>query len=108
MAASYRRSASASPKNSRPPSSSTPKRKAGGAAVSDQSYLPAFGCSSGSTASPGAAPEIRPATRHASATVNAKIDTQSSERHAGTTPVVLKRPLLGLRPTTLLNDAGTR
>ncbi len=51
---------------------------------------------------------MAPATRQASSTVSAKIDTQSSERQAGTTPWVLKRPPLGLRPTRLLKAAGTR
>ena len=35
-------------------------------------------------------------------------ETQSSERHAGTTPRVLSRPRDGLSPTRLLNAAGTR
>ena len=43
-----------------------------------------------------------------SAAVRAKIETQSSERHAGTTPRVLSSPRVGLRPTMLLNAAGTR
>ena len=33
---------------------------------------------------------------------------QSSVRHAGTSPVVLQRPLLGLYPTKWLKAAGTR
>jgi hypothetical protein len=37
-----------------------------------------------------------------------KTDTQSSVRHAGSTPAVLTRPRVGLRPTRLLNAAGTR
>ncbi len=40
--------------------------------------------------------------------VNAKIETQSSERQAGTTPAVETSPRLGLRPTMLFNPAGTR
>src|SRR5687767_158396 len=51
------------------------------------------------------------ATSHATrapATSAAKIDTQSSERHAGTTPAVLSTPRVGLTPTRLLNAAGTR
>jgi len=36
------------------------------------------------------------------------MDTQSSDRHAGTTPEVLSRPRVGLSPTMLLNPAGTR
>src|SRR4051812_42702528 len=47
-------------------------------------------------------------TRAASSAVSAKIDTQSIERHAGTTPLVLSRPHVGLSPTMLLNAAGTR
>src|SRR5687768_12735002 len=44
----------------------------------------------------------------ASATVSAKTETQSSVRHAGTTPVVLSQPRVGFSPTILLNAAGTR
>ena len=44
----------------------------------------------------------------ASATEFAITETQSSDRHAGTTPRVLTRPTLGLRPTTPFNAAGTR
>ena len=40
--------------------------------------------------------------------MSAKIETQSSERQAGTTPVVLRTPLVGFRPTMLLKAAGTR
>ncbi|MDT4876089.1 hypothetical protein FQZ97_1115050 [compost metagenome] len=36
------------------------------------------------------------------------MDTVSTERQAGTTPVPDSRPSVGLRPTRLLNDAGTR
>ena len=36
------------------------------------------------------------------------METQSSERQAGTTPRVLRRPLLGFKPMRLLNAAGTR
>ena len=43
-----------------------------------------------------------------SSVVSAKIETQSSERQAGTTPAVETRPRLGLRPTMLLSPAGTR
>jgi hypothetical protein len=45
---------------------------------------------------------------NASSTVSANTDTQSSVRQAGTTPAVEMRPRLGLRPTMLLNAAGTR
>src|SRR5450631_3437480 len=44
----------------------------------------------------------------ASAAVRARIETQSMLRQAGTTPLVPTRPGVGLRPTTLLNPAGTR
>src|SRR5262245_40503152 len=47
-------------------------------------------------------------TSAASLAVNAKIETASSDRHAGTTPAVLKSPHDGLRPTMLLKAAGTR
>src|SRR6186713_3286152 len=46
--------------------------------------------------------------RLASADDRAKIDTQSSERHAATTPLVLNNPNVGLKPMRLLNAAGTR
>ena len=38
----------------------------------------------------------------------ARIDTQSSVRHAGTTPRVLIRPRVGLSPTIPFSAAGTR
>src|SRR5581483_7289019 len=44
----------------------------------------------------------------ASETWFAKIETQSSDRQAGTTPRVLTRPFVGFNPTRLLNAAGTR
>jgi hypothetical protein len=37
-----------------------------------------------------------------------KLETQSSDRHAGTTPLVLTSPRVGFRPTSPLNAAGTR
>src|SRR5262249_15669675 len=36
------------------------------------------------------------------------METQSSDRQAGTTPSVLSRPGVGFRPTILLQPAGTR
>ena len=36
------------------------------------------------------------------------MDTQSSERQAGSTPRVDNSPRVGFMPTRLLNDAGTR
>ena len=47
-------------------------------------------------------------TSAASSQVRAKMDTQSSEGQAGTTPLVESRPWLGLRPTRLFSAAGTR
>src|SRR6185437_11692614 len=47
-------------------------------------------------------------TSRASSAVSAKMETQSSERHAGTTPRALSSPRVGLRPNILLNAAGTR
>ena len=47
-------------------------------------------------------------TTAASGTVRAKTDTQSSERHAGTTPSVDVRPTVGLMPTQPQKCAGTR
>ena len=44
----------------------------------------------------------------ASSLVIENIDTQSSDRHAGTTPRVLILPTLGFNPMMLLNAAGTR
>src|SRR5580658_9851493 len=48
------------------------------------------------------------ATKAASATVRARIETQSSVRQAGTMPVVENQPRVGFRPTILLKPAGTR
>jgi len=47
-------------------------------------------------------------TRHASSTVPANTDTQSSVRQAGTTPAVEIAPRLGFSPTILLSAAGMR
>ena len=97
--------ASLSPKNWRSLSRGIANRNARGAAAIDQSKRVAAARDSGSAGSCAVSAE---ATRQASSTVSAKIDTQSSERQAGTTPWALKRPPLGLRPTRLLNAAGTR
>ena len=43
----------------------------------------------------------------ASVQFRAKMETQSKERHAGTIPEVLIRPIVGFKPTTLLRAAGT-
>ncbi len=53
-------------------------------------------------------PAATSSTSSASSAVSAKIETQSSERQAGTTPRVLIRPRVGLRPMRLLKAAGTR
>src|SRR5207248_997801 len=45
---------------------------------------------------------------HASSTVRANTDTQSSVRQAGTTPAVETAPRLGFSPTILPSAAGTR
>ena len=47
-------------------------------------------------------------TRAARLASQAKMETQSTLCAAGTTPVVLIRPLVGLRPTMLFSPAGTR
>src|SRR5215472_18090592 len=48
------------------------------------------------------------ATSSASSTLRARIDTVSSDRHAGTTPRAEMLPSVGFRPTMLPNAAGTR
>src|SRR3569832_2739228 len=53
-------------------------------------------------------PDMTESAAAASSTVNENIDTQSSVRHAGTTPAVGTRPRLGFNPTMLLRIAGTR
>ena len=58
--------------------------------------------------SAGSGPAMTASDAKASSTVSANTDTQSSVRHAGTTPAVETRPRLGLRPTMLLSAAGTR
>src|SRR5947209_18980693 len=58
--------------------------------------------------SSGSKPATTPSTLHASATISEKIDTQSSVRHAGTTPVFGISPSDGFRPTMLLSMPGTR
>src|ERR1700730_2443447 len=47
-------------------------------------------------------------TRCASSAVRAKMETQSSERAAGSTPSVDKIPGVGFKPTMWLQPAGTR
>ena len=47
-------------------------------------------------------------TALAARTVGARIETESNERQAGTTPVVVTIPRVGFRPTIPLQAAGTR
>ena len=47
-------------------------------------------------------------TAPASGAVSAKMETQSSDRQAGTTPRADSAPQVGLSPIRLLNAAGTR
>src|SRR6202040_1215130 len=54
------------------------------------------------------APAIAASAVIASSVVSERIDTQSSVRHAGTTPAVEISPRLGFSPTMLLSMAGTR
>src|SRR5690554_1030773 len=53
-------------------------------------------------------PAITSATRAASPMVRPNTETQSSDRQAGTTPLMLNRPLVGFSPTRLFRPAGTR
>ena len=53
-------------------------------------------------------PAITEKTAHASSTVQANTETQSSVRQAGTTPAVEITPRLGFKPTILPSPAGTR
>lgn len=64
--------------------------------------------SSAACRSAGSGPVATEHTAVASSTVKAKIDTQSGERQAGTTPAVGMRPRVGLRPTMLQKAAGIR
>src|SRR6478672_3309631 len=48
------------------------------------------------------------ATTAASAVSLVKTETQSSDRHAGTTPRLLKSPRVGFQPISSWNAAGTR
>ena len=56
----------------------------------------------------GSSLAVRARSWLASAAVAVKKVTQSSVRHAGTTPAVEISPLLALRPTRLFSAAGTR
>ena len=58
--------------------------------------------------SAGSGPAITASASSASPRSRAKIDTQSSDLHAGTTPVVGTSPRVGFTPTIPWNAAGTR
>src|SRR5262249_58282241 len=53
-------------------------------------------------------PAMAARAEYASSVVKAKSETQSSDRHAGTTPTFDTKPRLGFSPTMLLSPAGTR
>src|SRR5215472_14702143 len=94
--------ASVAPKNSRSDHLGTPNRKRDpkcGATAASAARA------SGSSASKKAATSN---TTDASCAVSANIDTQSSDRQAGTIPRVLNRPRVGFSPTRLLKAAGMR
>src|SRR5262245_8771106 len=98
------RSPSLLPKKSRSLAHGIPKRLRAMSSCSVSRF--GGGClENGSAASK---PLVASSTARASLDVRAKIETQSSERQAGTTPRVLMRPRVGLSPSTLLNAAGTR
>src|ERR1700751_1850275 len=94
--------ASASPKNSSSRHDATPKRNDAPKLVVPAAISRRANGSSGSKlfATSNAV--------DASATVRANTETQSSDRQAGTTPLVLKIPRLGFMATMLLKAAGTR
>src|SRR3546814_12913888 len=58
--------------------------------------------------SAGSYPATTSSISRASGTPFAKTVMQSRVRHAGTSPAVLQRPLLGLKPSRWLKAAGTR
>src|SRR3546814_2956642 len=58
--------------------------------------------------SAGSYPATTSSISRASGTPFAKTVMQSRVRHAGTSPAVLQRPLLGLKPSRWLKEAGTR
>ena len=101
-AASKAVSAATSPKKRR-------ESAAGTAIRSDDDTSAGFGAGIGRAKGSAASnPATTSNARHASPTVSAKIDTQSSVRQAGTMPRVETRPRLGLSPTRLFRPAGTR
>lgn len=92
----------ASPSKIRSASRGIPSTGRGGAA-------PARGAGPGrENGSSGSTPAITAQAAAASSTVSAKTDTQSSVRHAGTTPRVGTSPSEGFSPTMLFKAAGTR
>src|SRR5262245_29631571 len=100
----YSRGASSSPKNFNCASSGMPNRNdplSHGAAPALEGRIREYG-------SFASKPRATFHTVLASTAVRAKIETESRERQAGTTPVVLNNPRVGLSPMRLLNAAGTR
>ncbi len=94
--------AAALPKKARSCARGTPKRKG----PDEKSTPKGFAARLKTSASSGTADTA--STACASAAVRAKMDTVSTDRQAGTTPVAESRPRLGLRPIRLLKLAGTR
>ena len=80
------------------PSTSASRGRAGTAA----------GCAERDHGSSGSAPARTASTAAASAVSRVKTLTQSSERQAGSTPVVVTSPRVGLSPTIPFIAAGTR
>src|SRR5882762_8401275 len=103
-ASSYSARASSSPKNSSCSGGGTPNRK--GAFSQGAASSPGRGVREyeSSESKPLAARQTMCATSQ----VDARMETQSSVRQAGTTPAVLSKPRVGFRPIKLLNAAGTR
>jgi hypothetical protein len=58
--------------------------------------------------SPASNPASTWSTNRASAVSSVNTVMQSIERHAGSSPCVLQRPLVGLKPMRCWNAAGTR
>ena len=90
----------ASPSNVKAPTSGTPTRSGRSGAVASGAHR--------LHGSAGSGPAARATARAAAATSDANTDTQSSDRHAGTTPRLVIRPRVGLIPTIPLQAAGTR
>ena len=86
-------------------------RSPAGTAITRSSRATPTGAGTGIGRDQASAGSYRASTSNAalaSATVRVKVVTQSSDRHAGSTPEVEIRPLVALTPTMPLNAAGTR